>query len=211
MATKFSLAILLAAIGLVTGTLSVLAAPASQSEATVFRFSDSAAVGSSKLVRTDSGVSMTLKTSELEPGNAVTVWWVIFNNPGECDAPCDEPDLFKLGVDGSFGYAAGNIVGANGKINFGGHLAEGDTSGMVMGPGLLDTSKAEIHLAVHPHGPKIPGLVDSQVSTFLGGCRIDEWVGLLGLLGISEEALPLRGEPGPNVCATVQGAAHPAP
>jgi hypothetical protein len=208
MAIKIKLAMVLVAIGLTAGTLTVYAAPASHSQSDVIRFADGKVVGSSHLVRTDSGISATLRTSELPAGYAVTTWWAIFNNPEACFEECDDPDFFVPEVEGSFGYLAGHVIGGSGKGNFGGHLAAGDTSQAVMGPGLLDARKAVIQIAVHTHGEKIPELVESQISTFLGGCRIDEWVGLLDVLGITEDELPLRGEPGPNICETTQAAVH---
>jgi hypothetical protein len=209
MAIKIKLAMVLAAIGLTAGALTVYAEPASHSQSDVMRFSDGKVVGSSELVRTDSGISVTLSTSELPAGYAVTTWWVVFNKPEACVAGCDDSDFFLPEVEGSFGYLAGHVIGGSGKGNFGGQLAVGDTSQAVTGLGLLDARKAEIQIGVHTHGEKLPGLVESQISTFLGGCRIDEWVGLLDVLGITEDQLPLRGEPGPNICATTQGAAHP--
>ncbi len=212
MAIKIKLAMVLVAIGLTAGMLTVYAEPASHSQSDVIRFSDGKVVGSSHLVRTDSGISATLSTSELPAGYAVTTWWAVFNNPEACVGECDDPDFFdpevKDEVQGSFGYLAGHVIGGSGKGNFGGHLAVGDASQAVMGPGLLDARKAVIQIAVHTHGEKIPGLVESQISTFLGGCRIDEWVGLLDVLGITEDELPLRGEPGPNICETTQAAVH---
>jgi hypothetical protein len=192
MAIKIKLAMVLVAIGLTAGTLTVYAEPASYSQRPVLTIPDGKPVGSSKLVRTASGISVTLSTSELPAGYAVTTWWDILNPNGE----------------GSFGFLAGHVIGRSGKGNFGGHLAVGDTSQAVTGPGLLDARKAVITIAVHTHGEKIPGLVESQISTFLGGCRIDEWVELLNELGITEDELPLRGEPGPNICETTQSAVH---
>jgi len=168
----------------------------------------------SNLVRTGAGLSMSLHTSEITPGDAVTIWWVVFNRPSECTAgipgmsTCGEPDLFNPDVEASVLHAAGHVIGGSGKASFAGHLAEGDTSAAVFGPGLLDSKEAEVHFIVHTHGPKIPGIVSSQVHSFLGGCRIDEWVGLLGALGITEEELPLRGVPGPNVCMDTQASIH---
>jgi hypothetical protein len=58
-------------------------------------------VGTSTLVRTDHGVSATVETSVLTPGDVVTLWWVVFNNPGECEnplppvSPCGPPDVLN--------------------------------------------------------------------------------------------------------------------
>src|SRR3990172_8125414 len=38
----------------------------------------------STLVRMPHGVSMTFKTVGLTPGDAVTMWWIIFNRPENC-------------------------------------------------------------------------------------------------------------------------------
>ena len=70
--------------------------------------------GEASLVRTDSGISMTFRTTGLPAGDAVTIWWII------------------LGSDGkpvSAQFAAGHPVGSSGDANFAGHLAVGDTSG----------------------------------------------------------------------------------
>jgi hypothetical protein len=41
-------------------------------------------VGASTLVRTAHGVSTKVETSALAPGDAVTLWWIVFNNPDAC-------------------------------------------------------------------------------------------------------------------------------
>jgi hypothetical protein len=138
---------------------------------------DCTMVGSGQLVRSNRGVSMNLQTTELDPGAAYTVWWVVFNNPEYCEGPCNGPDLFNPDVNGIVLYAAGHVIGSDGIGNFAGHLAEGDTSGDSppaefpgLDDGLVDASKAEIHLVLRTHGQPIPGLVSEQIQTFLGGC-----------------------------------------
>ena len=88
----------LTAVALILSLLGVLAAPAAgaapaeKSTGHVFRVADVLAhvfgggpppepVGSSKLVRTDNGLSADLKTTGLTPGHVVTLWWVVFNYP----------------------------------------------------------------------------------------------------------------------------------
>ena len=63
------------------------------STSAVYTFDGNIEVGSSKLVRNNNGVSLTLNTSELDPGSAVTVWFVVFNNPGACASDCAGSDL----------------------------------------------------------------------------------------------------------------------
>jgi hypothetical protein len=149
---------------------------------------------SSSLVRTDSGVSMTIHTNGLVSGNAYTVWFVIFNTPADCvDDGCGVDDVFANRGTPSLRLAAGHVGGASGLGNFGGHLSVGDTGGPACssdpstlgscGPGLLDARAAEIHLVVRSHGPAIPDLTSEQISSFLGGCSV-------------------------NACANIQAAVH---
>ena len=71
------------------------------------------------------------------------------------------------------------MIGGSGVGNFGGHLRVGDTSrsglAELIGPptvGLIDPMNAEIHMAIHSHGPAVPGeTLKAQLSSFLGGCQ----------------------------------------
>lgn len=162
--------------------------------------SENVVVGSSRLTRNRNGVSMTLQTTGLDPGSATTNWWIVWNAPENCStSPCSEADLFDPAVVSDVIYAAGNVVGGNGKSAFAAHLSEGDNSGSIFpafglpSPGLIDAEKAEIHLVVRTHGQAIPGLINAQIHTFAGGCS--------GLL-------PSLGTPGPNTCEDIQFAIH---
>lgn len=127
---------------------------------------------SSTLVRTKDGITVTIHTSELDPGAAYTVWWVIFNNPENCVGGCGEDDLFRNGANASVVWATGHVIGNNGVGNFAAHLKEEDNpSGLVLfGPGLQDAEGAAVHLIVRTHGQPIPGVVNEQISTVNGGC-----------------------------------------
>jgi hypothetical protein len=166
--------------------------------------------GSSTLVRTQEAISASLQTLDLEPGNVYTMWWVIFNNPEKCEHPI--PDISSCGLDDVLGqplgetpvqvsvqYAAGNIVGETGTVNFGAYLQEGELpeqpGQLVFGPGLIDAKKAAVHLVVRDHGPAIPGMVEDQLTTFGGGCTAET-----DPTGV--------GPHGPNECADIQFAAH---
>lgn len=166
----------------------LLAAPnpaVSQATATVsavFRVSDNTMVGGawSRLVRNDSGITMEIHTSDLEPGAAYTVWWVIVNNPSACSPPgCGPDDLTRAGVDAAAGYATGHVVGRNGRSNFGAHLNVGDASGFgggadttppPFGPGLLDARGAEVHLIVRTHAAVLPEFLPEQIQSFNAAC-----------------------------------------
>lgn len=162
---------------------SVAAAPAQHQSSGIYRLADGSPVagGSATLVRNGSGVRMTLHTSQLNPGGAYTVWWVIFNDPDACTEGvpdlglrCSEEDLGSPAVAASVLLATGHVVGKNGRGNFGAHLSTGQlTNDVLFGPGLLDPLGAEIHLIVRGHGDPIPGLVKAQISTVDGGCDIN--------------------------------------
>ena len=152
----------------------------------VYLWNSTVVVGSSKIVRNQNGVNVTVNTSGLEPGNAVTIWLVIFNNPSECVDGCDGTDLENPNVAGDVIYGAGHVVGGNGTAHFAAHLNEGDSGGSLFpqpSPGLIDAETAEIHIVVRSHGPAIPGMIPEQIHTVEGDCD-------------------------PNVCEDVQFAIH---
>lgn len=216
---RFSVVVGLAS--LLVGALSVAAAPAQHSTSSVHVITGTPLEGpvipgtSSTLVRTDSGVSMTLKTVDLPAGSVQTTWWVVFNNPEECSfgdgviALCAEMDLF-VSPDAlpSVMYASGRVIDGSEKGNFAAHLSLGDISGCHLGPifsdpaladlkfpcnPLVDARGAEIHIAVHDHGTAVPGMIADMLSTFDGGC------------------INLGRGTGPNTCSTTQVAPHTAP
>jgi hypothetical protein len=148
----------------------------------VRRFSDGSAVPGawSTLVANGAGASMTLHTTELTPGDVVTVWCVVFNVPENCSmakARTDavRTDLPPYGGDGSAEpsvlYATGHVIGGSGTASYGAHLAVGDTSGALFGPGLTNPLGAEIHLVVHEHGPADPTIVAAEIRSF-GVCNL---------------------------------------
>lgn len=167
--------------------------PPQETSSVARRFSDFSVIpGSwSSLMTNDSGAHMTIKTSELTPGDAITVWWVVSNNSELRRHPIPDPDggpdLSACGegdlplppfsgdpaTETSALHAAGHVIGGSGKGNFAGHLAVGDVSDALFGPGLLYPETAEIHLIVRGHGQAIPGLVHDQIHTVDGGCGIN--------------------------------------
>lgn len=176
-------------------------------------FWDSATVaGTTTLVRTPQGVNFTYKTSNLTPGQVVTVWVVVFNNPEHCaTTPCTFADMAnpdRPGVQSDFLYGGGHIIGGSGRGNFGGRLRVGDTSGSGLAEvggtavGLLYPETAEIHLALHSHGPAVPGqILKEQLTTFLGGCQT--FLGPDGLADGPEDMPVTVGE-----CSTFQASIH---
>lgn len=141
----------------------------------VRKFSDGSVVGSSKLVRTGSGISASIRTSGLTPDDVVTVWIVIFNDPTECaSTPCTASDRFDPAVDAHAVYGAGHVIGGDGTAGYGLHLNEGDASREDLwgtGPALTDAEGAEIHLVLRTHGQKQPGNVSEQSHSAGLGCN----------------------------------------
>jgi len=108
---------------------------------------------SSTLHRDKDGITVNFKTDGLIPGNAYTLWFVVF---GDSPGPPSST------------HAAGHIVGGSGKGNFSGHLSVGD---------LFDNMNvfnnpltAEVHMALRTHGPAQSGMIPEQTQTMDGGC-----------------------------------------
>ena len=143
-------------------------------------------VGDARLVRTDTGVGYNLRTSDLEKGHAISIWWVIFNNREYCATdPCGIADLFvdfptdltpNPDVDPAVMSGGGHVVGGSGNAGFAGHLNEGQITNehplFLDGPGLIDARTAEIHLVVRSHGPVQPGLNHGMFNSFEEGCEV---------------------------------------
>ena len=62
-------------------------------KAPVLRNSDKEQVGISYVVRYRRGLFTLLKSDELEPGTAVTLWLVLFNAPENCEGGCGSDDF----------------------------------------------------------------------------------------------------------------------
>jgi hypothetical protein len=175
----------LALAGLLTLTFGLgatLATAASRSTQPVVQIWDGTQVGTSSLVRTDAGLSASFNSSGLPAGQAVTLWFVVFNNPSACSGGCGLDDLlFNEAAQGDFLVGAGHVVGGSGTVNFGAHLAVGDVRGSAFPEigmperpiGLTDPWNAQVGLLLHSHGPMVPGAVlASQLSSFTGGCTV---------------------------------------
>jgi len=178
---------------------STLAASAGvvEQETTVHQFDDQSIIdhADAKLTRMDHGVSVRLHTHDLTPGDAVTLWYVVFNTPAGCADGCGEDDVFNLDAEGKFVEngdgtppfnwdahekiglsvlrADGVIIDADGKAEFRGHLPIGDVTEAIIGDGLLDALKAEVHVVVRSHQQVQPGIATDMISAINGGCDAD--------------------------------------
>jgi hypothetical protein len=138
--------------------------------------------GKSTLIRNENEIWVNFNAKGLTPG-AYTIWWVIWNEPLECEIPgeCDEPDFGVADdVQVEVMYADGLVVGKNGKGDFEAHLMVGDDTGSVNGLfgigsyGGLQAGKtysSEVHIVLRTHGPVQPDLLDEQISSYGGGCE----------------------------------------
>jgi hypothetical protein len=154
---KRRLLVALALVGLLSAIPLARAGAATQTTSDVTLLSDpSVVVGTSTLTRTESGISFTLDTTGLEPGHALTIWWMVVNPDG--------------GV--AVLYAAGHVIDEDGTAEFGGYLMVGDSDGYVMGSdtSLEDALEATVYLVVRDHGPADPRTVKAQIQTF-GACN----------------------------------------
>ena len=135
-------------------------------------------VGSATLIRTREGVKLDLHTTDLNAGDAYTIWWIIFNNPAACADGCAGSDLQGTpGVEGSVMNATGRVADGDGNGSFSAFLPVGfihtnPSSGNLrqpFGPGLQNLEGAEIHVVVRSHGPS-SGMVE-QISTLFADCN----------------------------------------
>ena len=107
---------------------------------------------SSTLTRDANGITATFNTEGLIPGNAYTLWFVIFG-----DAP--GPPIMDA-------FADGIVVGKSGEANFSGHLSIGEIFDKPL--------TSEVHLALRTHGPVQPEMMPDQIETMDGGCQLPD-------------------------------------
>ena len=144
--------------------------------------------GFTTLKRNADSLDVGVHLRELTPGNAETLWAVVFNNPEACSAPgCGEDDIF---IDGDpengpnldqilaaqisvFWAGFGGVANGGGNLNGNVTIEVGvfpgtDDGQVVFGLGLLH-SGAEIHFVVQDHGEYNGNPL--QTTTFEGGCN----------------------------------------
>jgi hypothetical protein len=151
----------------------------------VVAIADGAEVGEARLRRTEDAAiaSIVVDGAALNSGDAYTVWAMV-TNPGDAT-----PDI---------GYAGGGMV-FNGTLRAVAYVRRGDLTGfpdelgMASGAGLVDPRTAAITFVLRNHGPRDPGLLDDQLTTFLGGCDYS-------LVPPLADTAPKYGEPSDFAC-----------
>jgi len=156
-----------------------------------------------ELYADDTGVRMAVRTRDLVPGHVTTAWWVIMTNPAACSqSPCSAEDVIdradKVGTQ--IVYADGAVNAPDGTASFAAYLPAGAVQGGWYDRGIPDPSQAEIHLVLNDHGPLIPEVAASMLTSFRGGCS-DE-----GLPPPFPDTAKADGVAGPNQCALIQDA-----
>lgn len=132
------------------------------------------------------GAEIRVRASGLEPGHTYTMWVVYFNDKTECDdfgsgnAGCNSEDLSMTASGGGVMFGDGLVAPRNGKATFKAGLSTGDNAsdlGLPPPPFGFAAYQAgennEFHVVIRSHGPKIPGEVHLQISTFGGGCDME--------------------------------------
>ena len=144
----------------------------------VVRTADGTVVGESSLYRFDNRIHAITRTSDLNPGSAVTVWWRIYNRPRFCAVPfaCEASDLDNPDVDGSQLHATATVVGhADGtaivvstlyrgavKAQGGEPIGESFDEGHLKGRGLRRPLNAEVELLFASHGRVADPALDGE-------------------------------------------------
>lgn len=126
----------------------------------------------------ESRVDFSITTSDLEPGHAYTIWLMVFNHAENCTNPipergtqCGAGDIFNPATFVSVMWGTGGVASDTGEASFAGSRHQGDLDRVVLGPGLMSTATAEVHLIVRDHGEYDPDTYgDRQTQTFNGGC-----------------------------------------
>lgn len=123
-----------------------------------------------------------LRLNGLTPGHTYTMWIVYFNDRTACAGEtCHAPDFVAAG--GGVLFGAGAIADDRGFAVVDGRIDDGDGADVV-GPAPAPpppfsvapyeaSADNEFHLVIRSHGPRLPGQVTDQLSSYGGGCHVD--------------------------------------
>lgn len=156
------------------------------------------------LVSSEAGIAGSFATRDLTPGHVCTLWVAIMNKPEACAMEgadhCTSEDVLTRSdaVDSDVTYGDGVVVAADGTATFRTFIPAGKLDYSWLGNGLKNPTGAEIHFAIHDHGPMIADQIAEMLTTTRGGCTEDS---LPKLWPASARA---SGKHGPNKCTMAQ-------
>ncbi len=128
---------------------------------------------SAVLEKGEFGAAMAVKSSGLTPGDVVTVWWVVIQNPSVCAGETCTPSETMLDgelSDSVVTLAASGVVADDGTISLAGYLPKGDVEGNFFDTTFHSPEAAEYHLPIHNHGPLDPEIAQEMLNSFRAGC-----------------------------------------
>ena len=152
------------------------------------------------------GAAMAIKSSGLNPGDVVTIWWVAIQKHENCKSnPCTPKEAMGDGQknDTVASLAAGGVVAEDGSISLASFLPVGEVKGNFYNTTFHSPETAEFHLPMHNHGPLDPAIAQDMLNSFRAGCS-DE-----SLPGYYPETALSDGTKGSFDCKTVQAALFP--
>lgn len=156
------------------------------------------------MVSSEAGVAGIFTTSNLVPGHVYTMWVAIINKPEACELKdvdhCTPGDVVGRSdvVESDVTLGDGMVASADGTATFRTFIPTGDVGRSWIGNGLTNPMGAEIHFALHDHGPEIDGKIAEMLTTAREGCIEDS------LPGGWPASARAWGEAGPNQCAMAQ-------
>lgn len=156
-----------------------------------------------RLMTSAGGATMIMATSDLVPGNVTTAWWVVMTRPEKCKTtPCSPEDVIggadRVGTQ--IVYADGVVNAPDGTATFSAHLPSGPVQNGWYDQEFGDPTAAEIHLVLNDHGPLVPEIAASMLTSYRGGCHDDS------LPPPFPDTAKADGVPGPNACRLIQDA-----
>lgn len=156
-----------------------------------------------RLLTTPDAAYAEIETRDLALNHAYTLWWIVIGEPDACEtSPCTPKDVLERtdAVDADVTNGGGVVAGPDGTAVFTSTLRKGLLGDSWFGNGVDDPETAEIHFVVNAHGPLLPSLAHSLLTSYRGGCRDDN------LPAAFPDTAKADGIPGPNACAVVQDA-----
>jgi len=150
------------------------------------------------LSRTAQDIAFEITATDLVPGHAYSMWWIVFEKPQFCEDGCNGPDLANRLVRGSVFNGGGAEANWKGEATFADAVPRHDTGDrfVVTGGGIKNTLKAEIHLVIKSHGEAEADPADLLLQTTTPGAFCNLPVG------------PAQGPPG---CKDVGAVVFPIP